>query len=82
MTTKRMTRHTMGNDYGGRKAVNPAGSPRVSVDQVYSAAQAAGVLVKRESAGWAMWWVQRPGDVWRTLATTNLLAVRELQKSN
>ncbi len=85
MATKRMNRRTMGNDYGGRKAENPAGATRVTKAQVLSAASAAGVQVKRESVrtgcasdGWSMWWVQRPGDVWRTLATTNYQAVQAL----
>lgn len=89
MATKRMNRQTMGNDYGGRKAENPAGVSRVSREGVLSAAQTAGVQVKRESvrtgcvsAGWSMWWVLRPGDVWRTLATTNYQAAQELQKLN
>lgn len=89
MATKRMTRRTMGNDYGGRKAENPAGVLRVSREHVLSAAQTAGVQVKRESVrtgcasvGWAMWWVLRPGDVWRTLAATNYQAAQELQKLN
>lgn len=78
----------MGNDYGGRKAENPAGVARVSRECVLSAAEAAGVKVKRESvrtgcasSAWSMWWVLRTGDVWRTLATTNHKAVQELQKS-
>ena len=89
MSTKRMKRQTMGNDYGGRKAENPDGVARVSREDVLSVAQTAGVQVKRESvrtgcvsAGWAMWWVLRPGDVWRTLATTNYRAVQELKKLN
>lgn len=76
----------MGNDYGGRKAENPAGVARVTKEQVLSAASAAGVLVKRESVragcasnAWSIWWVLRPGDVWRTLATTNYQAMRVLQ---
>ena len=86
MATKRMNRRTMGNDYGGRKAENPAGVARVTKEHVLSAASAAGVQVKRESVrtgcasdAWSMWWVQRPGDVWRTLATTNYQAVQALQ---
>lgn len=88
MATRRMNRRTMGNEYGGRKATNPAGVPRVSREDVLAVAQTAGVQVKGESvhtgcasAGWSIWWVQRPGDVWRTLATTNYIAVQELQKS-
>lgn len=35
---------------------------------------------KRESRGWSMWWVLRPGDVWRTLATTNYQALESLTR--
>ena len=75
-----MRRRTMGNDWGGRKAENPGDAPRVTRAQVLGAAAAAGVQVRRESAGWSMWWVLRPGDVWRTLATTNFEAMRQLTK--
>lgn len=74
-------RHTMGNDWGGRRAVNPPDAPRVTADQVREVAELAGVEVKRDGAGWTQWWVLRPGDVWRTLgATTNYLALQELQR--
>lgn len=88
MATKHMTRRTMGNDFGGRRAENPAGAARVSRDEVLALAQTTGVQVKRESVrtgcastGWSMWWVLRPGDEWRTLATTNYMAAQELRKA-
>lgn len=76
----------MGNDYGGRRSDNPEGAPRVSAEQVRAAAQQAGVEVKRESVvsgsrrGWCMWWAKAPGDVWRTLETTNYKALYSLQR--
>lgn len=71
-------RHTMGNDWGGRSAANPAGSPRVTAAQVHEAAKAAGVDVRREGSGWSMWWARKPGENWLTLATTNFLALQAL----
>lgn len=71
-------RHTMGNDWGGRAAANPAGAPRVGRQEVVSAAAAAGVEVKRDRGGWTLWWVRRPGDVWRVLESTNFLARESL----
>jgi hypothetical protein len=77
----------MGNDYGGRRAENPVNAPRVSRQDVLDAAKLAGVEVKRESIhsgttsrAWTTWWVRQPGDVWRTLANTNFLALLELEK--
>ena len=82
-----LRRHSMGNDWGGRKPAIPGGTPRVHRDQVIAAADRAGVQVKRASpitglttAGWSMWWVLRPNDVWRTLATTNHQALKELEE--
>jgi hypothetical protein len=74
-----LNRHTMGNDWGGRPAANPAGAPRVSREAVLQAAAEAGVEVKRPKGAWSMWWVRRPDDVWRTLATTNFLACESLR---
>lgn len=64
----------MGNDWGGRTAANPAGAPKVTREAVIKAAAVAGVEVKRQKGAWAMWWIRKPGDVWRTLASTNYLA--------
>lgn len=76
-----MTRRTMGNDWGGRRAENPSDASRVSRAQVINAAAQAGVEVKRESGAWSMWWVLRPGDVWRTLASTNYQALHSLTRT-
>lgn len=64
----------MGNDWGGRLAANPADAPKVSREAVIKVAAELGVEVKRQKGGWAMWWIRKPGDVWRTLASTNYLA--------
>ena len=73
-------RHTMGHDGGGRHATNPAGAPRVTAGMVLAAAKGAGVEIKREGAGWSMWLVQKPGDVWRNLASTNFQALEGLRR--
>lgn len=80
MAARQMNRRTMGNDFGGRRAENPVGAPRVTSTDVKAAALIAGVQVKRESAGWCMWWILKPGDVWRTLAATNFQALRSLNQ--
>lgn len=82
------TRHTMGQDWGGRHASNPPGAPKVTRQQVLDAAKAAGVEVRRgviggtvesprfiPTAGWSSWFVLKPGDEWRTLADTNYHAL-------
>lgn len=77
----------MGNDYGGHRAENLTSGPSASRQVVLDVASLAGVEVKRESiySGiasrvWTTWWVRQPGDVWRTLANTNFLALLELEK--
>jgi hypothetical protein len=71
-------RHTMGNDWGGRRAENPAGARRVSGKEVLACAQASGVEVRREGQGWSMWWYRRSGEPWRSLGTTNYRALEQL----
>lgn len=82
-------RHTMGNDWGGRTRENPIGAKPVTKAQVEAAAEAAGVEVRRgdyrddgsfrpAAGSWSMWWVRRPGGVWRTLASTSYRAVEML----
>lgn len=75
-----LARHTMGNDWGGRKASNPPNARRVTAAEVRSAATEAGVQVKRDGVGWTMWWVKLPEGEWRTLANTNFLALSLLQR--
>lgn len=86
------TRHTMGQDWGGRRASNPKDAPRVTAAQVMAAAERAGVEVRRgdfsrvpgsqtffHSTGWAMWWRRKPGEGWFTMADTNYNALKALE---
>lgn len=68
-------------DWGGRRAENPPGCPRVTRAEVLLTAAKAGVEVKREGLG--MWWIRYPGDdCWRTLAQTNYRAVERIRAKN
>lgn len=71
-------RHTMGQDWGGRRADNPKDAPKVTGKMVEQRAAELGMSVKREGPGWSMWLVQRPGDCWRNLGPTNFKALTSL----
>jgi hypothetical protein len=66
-------RHTMGQDQAKPPPLNPPGSPKKTRADVEKAAAALGVEVRRDGLE-RMWWVKRPGDVWRTYRQTNFLA--------
>lgn len=72
------TRHTMGQDQAKPPPLNPPGAPRVSRAQVEAAAARLGVEVRRDGLE-RMWWIKRPGDVWRTYLQTNYLALSALE---
>lgn len=67
---------TMGQDWGGRRPLNPEGCPKVTADQVRSRAKRLGIEVKREGKG--MWWFKKESQ-WYTLGMTNFLAIRFLK---
>lgn len=69
-------RHTMGNDWGGRRALNPDNCRKVSGDEVRSLASMLAVRVKRDGLG--MWFHEKDGQ-WITLGQTNFLALRQLR---
>ncbi len=75
----RMTRNTMGQDWGGRRADNPKDAPKITGDQIRARAAELGLEVKREDPGWSMWMVRQPGQSWFTLGTTNYVALGSLQ---
>lgn len=77
-------RHTMGQDWGGRKKLNPEDCPKVTSQQVAALAQDAGVEIFRggfladgssyqEPHG--TWWYKDREGTWRTLGMTNYLAI-------
>jgi hypothetical protein len=78
----------MGQDWGGRKPLNPPGVPRVTRQQVLDAAAKLGVKVRRVirySAQGSLfqsdrgWWQYEanPGD-WRGIGDTNYWAAENL----
>lgn len=82
-----MSRHTMGQDWGGRRRENPENCPKVSQKDVITLAQALNIKVFRggffangeaynEPHG--TWWYKDYQGTWRTLGTTNYLAVMHL----
>jgi len=79
MTYRRpMNRHTMGQDWGGRRALNPTGCPKVSGSDVRAYAAAHGFEVKREGLG--MWWFKSARHDWLTCGQTNYLALKHLKR--
>ena len=67
----------MGNDWGGRKKLNPENAPRVSAKQVRHLASSIGVDVRRDGCGGAWWFYD---GQWLTLGQTNYLAMVRLQE--
>ncbi|UTC29289.1 hypothetical protein BAMBUS_02070 [Brevundimonas phage vB_BpoS-Bambus] len=73
------TRHTMGQDQAKPPPLNPPGAARVARAQVEAAAAKLGVEVRRDGLE-RMWWIKRPGDVWRTYRQTHFLALASLEE--
>lgn len=77
----RLNRHTMGNDWGGRGRANPPNAEKVSATDVRAYAAEHGFKVRREGPGWSMWFgCPVESNAWRTLGTTNYLALQELRR--
>ena len=68
---------TMGQDWGGKRPLNPDNCLKISSKQVYERANHLGIKIKREGLG--MWWYQK-NDCWFTLGQTNYLAFMHLLK--
>jgi hypothetical protein len=72
-------RHTMGQDWGGRRAANPSDAPRITREQVEQYAQSIGVEIEREGKG--MWWfINKDNGKRYTLGQTNYLALEYLKQ--
>lgn len=69
----------MGNDWGGRRKLNPDNAARVTRQQVLKYAADHRIEVKRDGLGSGMWFFKR-GPVWCTLGQTNYIALRWMQK--
>lgn len=75
-------RHTMGQDWGGRRKLNPDDAPRVSGKQVRAKATSLGIEIKNEGlyGRGGMWFWKRPDGKWYTLGQTNYLAIEQLSR--
>ncbi len=81
---RKLNRHTMGQDWGGRRKANPENCPKVTHQMVLDLAKEKGIEVKRgDFFGYdrhfvgsdkAMWWAMFPNGEWRTIGMTNYLA--------
>ena len=86
-----MTRHTMGQEWGGRRKTNPENAPKVTRNMVINYAKNHSIYVFRGDflwvddvrskthSKWGQWWYLDEKDIWRTLGYTNYLALRNLQ---
>lgn len=81
-------RHTMGQDWGGRKPLNPLDCPKVTAKQVIAKAQDYGIEIFRggffsdgssyPSSQGPWWYKDRQGN-WLVLQNTNYLALTALE---
>jgi len=70
-------RHTMGQDWGGRRKENPDNCPKISGKQVREKAKYLGIEVKRN--GYENWWYKNNGQ-WYTGGTTNYICWKLLDE--
>lgn len=72
------SRHTMGQDWGGRRPMNPPNCPKVTRKQVLKFAENINVTIWRE--GYGMWWFMRDDGASVTLGQTNYIALEYLKR--
>lgn len=76
-------RHTMGNDWGGRRKENPENVPRVTAKMVEDYAASIHVEIRRDGIR-GMWFYvggfKLESACWYTLGSTNYLALENLRK--
>jgi hypothetical protein len=70
-----MNRHTMGQDWGGRRRENPVDAPRVSRNDVLAAAAELAFTV-RKSRRFAGWEYHDADRGWCSAGSTNFLCVQ------
>jgi hypothetical protein len=73
------SRHTMGQDWGGRHATNPNGAPKVTRKDVLAFAERKGLTVKRDPGTYSTWWIHKDGTRY-TLGSTNWEAMQTLRR--
>lgn len=76
------SRHTMGNDWGGRRKMNPEGCPKVTRQDVLDYAKSKGVEVWNDGDYGARgtWWQKDENGVSLTLGITNYIALQTLKR--
>lgn len=76
----------MGQDWGGRRPVNPPGAPIIKASEIYELATRLFITVRRgdftSSGAWlcsdrGIWWYEDNGK-WFTLGATNYVAYNNL----
>jgi hypothetical protein len=67
----------MGQDWGGRRQLNPDNCPKISGSQVRQHAKELNITVKRDGLGM---WFYYSNNVWYTLGQTNYLALHCLER--
>jgi hypothetical protein len=67
----------MGQDWGGRRKVNPDNIKRVTRKSVLDFAKKLDIEVMREGQGM---WLYKKNDIWYTLGQTNYIAIQTLTK--
>lgn len=81
-------RHTMGQDWGGRRRINPIDAPKVSKQDVYTFAEKHGINVQRAittgsglyPSNQGPWWrFDRIKEEWLTCGNTNYECIHHLE---
>ena len=75
-------RHTMGNDWGGRRKQNPEGCPKVTWKDVFAYVASRGIHVKwggPTAVENGTWWYWSSDDRFQTAGTTNYLCMEFLK---
>lgn len=72
-------RHTMGQDWGGRRPLNPPDACKVTRKQVEEFAYQHSIKIKREGRGMWFYYDAEKGG-WYTAGMTNYIAIHALNK--
>lgn len=75
------SRHTMGNDWGGRLPSNPVGCKKITRTDVLKYAADNNIEVKRDRGNFGMWYAKRKDGEFYTIGLTNFLALSHLQSN-
>lgn len=74
-------RHTMGQDWGGRRPLNPPNAPKVTGNMLFQYAKEHNIKIKRDGYWWASgMWMYCDNEKWFTAGQTNYLAMETLKR--